>query len=156
MISKKGAVPGQILIYAISIVVVGFILLYGFRAVMQSRKSADEMVMISFEHDLKNDVDTMKVNYGSIRTFTYDISSKYNIICFASKGPVNESYPVINKTLEQEIKRNVFLGLKKENGVDIIDSFYVDGLNTTIRCFNITNGRLVLRLEGKGSSVAIG
>ncbi len=79
---KKGQVQGQVFIYLLTLIITGMILLFGYNAITDLSKKAEQVEFIQFKNDLKQDFETMSSNYGDADTITYNAPSKVKEICF--------------------------------------------------------------------------
>lgn len=179
--------PSQIFIYIIAIILFAFILIYGYNAIREFTKKAEDVTYLKFVSSLEN---TIKQNsgYGDIEIKKFSISSDYEKICFvdlndkstftikeedtclckrAAGCPPEDFDPVICDGWKDR-KQNVFLVPPAPTPITVWNAT-VDGnddgkedtgtscagTNCFYLCLPIANGKLDLRLEGKGNRVVI-
>jgi hypothetical protein len=159
---KKGQVQGQVFIYLLTLIITGMILLFGYNAITDLSKKAEQVEFIQFKNDLKQDFETMSSNYGDADTITYNAPSKVKEICFYQGGEdVNFSLPddlnpLIKGELEDKTGNNAFLVMG--NGIPDpmkLSRIEINNSNYDILCIEINNNRLKLRLESLGDGVFV-
>lgn len=162
---KKSQMYGQIFIYILTIIIIGLIAIYGYRAIMGFSKRAEQITFLKFKTDLETSIDMIRTDYGSVKKAELDVPGKYREICFvdlddANRGgiSISEDYPIMKNSVEGGVKKNVFLI------VDIAkDSFYVGkiyvldsaGELVDYHCYPVVNSKIKLRLEGFGDKTLI-
>lgn len=167
MLFKRGkkAQAEKIFMYAVALIIVGMILLFGYKAIAKLTQTSESATMAKFKNEIRNKIDTGS-SYGRISTEDFETSVKYKAICFiAEKNPANlnkefkSDYPLAADVAESE--DNAFL----YDGTTIdpfkVDLFNVDDNPDTNNyapdalCVPINNGRFSLRLEGLGDRTLI-
>lgn len=140
--SKKAADPNQIFIYISAIVIVGFVFLYGFKAVATFINSSQDIELAKFVKDFKTSATSVSADFGSIKYVTIRIPSQFSQMCIID---VSEGYPQYSSCppeLGQEIcdawsdynsdstleKKNIFFldQLKHVGYKDAIDDIVLD------------------------------
>jgi len=139
---KKGQLIGQIFIYIIAVILVAFILGYGYKAIVSFREKSEQVSFIQFKIKLQNAVETITSDFGSVKILELPIPRNFEEVCFVKTYPsdtpevISDSdYPIISDSTSTEVKKNVFL---VENIAK--DSFYVGkiDLNNNLYCINVT------------------
>ena len=116
--SKKAQVQ-QIFIYAIGIVVVGLILVFGYQAVRNLSSQGEQVKAIEFRTQLANDI--KGISFGDVRIREYPIPQGFDFVCVSDKenfGPgacfpdddFEAKYPIVVDAIKTENKDNIFLG----------------------------------------------
>lgn len=170
----RGQIAGQIFIYIVAIVVVGFIIVYGYSAVKSFRQRGEEVEYISLKTNIESSVKGIVSDYGSVRRPDFMVPSKYSSVCFVKKelakssdGPAaisasplcrsgdgDDFYEPIACEGWKTGRSNVFLI------PDGTDAFDVGAIQLTedddnFLCVPVVNGRLRVTLTGKGDRVMI-
>ena len=169
-LKKHGQVAGQIFIYILAIIVVSFILLYGYKAIKSFGDRGEQVAYISLKSDLENAFNGIRTDFGSIKRPQLDVPGKYKKLCFIDlKNPSFSSVicaPPASSNLEYE--PGVCTGWKVgRNNLylcpDCTDSFNIGAIkikqgdveNSPYLCIPVINGRVNLQLEGKGDHVYV-
>lgn len=158
---KKSQIYGQIFIYILTIVLVSFVIVYGYDAIKKLQSNAQQVFCIKFKNDLKNSVEAVSSDFGRVKKETLDMCHFYTKICFAEtfekfdkanpQGNVPVD-PIIKESIKSGTNYNAFLGdtITKE-------SFYAGNISVAldVLCITASNGKLNLRLEGKGNHAVL-
>jgi len=153
---NRKAQASEVLIYAISAIVVILILYFGYRGVSSFMKARESAELEKFKIQLKSDIQNAALDYGSLKILTYEIPQQYNSICLIDLKSVitNEiKNPIIKDSIETQSKNNAFLIGKETIG------FEAGPLSIECKpyflCINKTVGKIKLKLEGKGTSAML-
>ena len=57
---KKAQIQGQVFIYILTLIITGMILLYGYNAITGISKRAEQVELVKFKNDLKEDFETIR------------------------------------------------------------------------------------------------
>ena len=160
--NEKSQLYGQIFIYILTVVLISFIVVYGYNAIQNLRDRADKISCYKFKNDLRNAVQSILSDFGSVKRKDLQLCPGYNQVCFVetfnefdtqnlkSNAPID---PIIRHSIASNVGRNVFLvdNMAKE-------SFYIGNIsvNDDILCVSASDNRISLRLEGKGNNVLLG
>lgn len=167
--TKKAQNVGQIFVYILTIVIMGIILLFGYRSIISFRDSGEEMVVINFQKDLQSAVSTITSQYNTVRKKDFDLSIEYKQVCFVRNYDTNNyvgydldaqfaGYPFIQDEVETspESINNVFL---IKNNKEVAKIFEVGKISFSdaalLNCFNLTGSTLSIKIEGRGDHVII-
>ncbi len=162
MIRKKSQLYGQIFIYILTVLLVSFILIYGYNAIQNFKKRAEQVSCLKFKEDLKNSVMSILSDFSSVKRKDLTICADYNKVCFVETyGFSINPYitvpagvdPVIEDSIVSGTGKNVFL-------VDNVakESFYIGNISVepdVVRCLTAKNSQISLKLEGKGNHVLL-
>ena len=154
--NEKSQSYSQVFIYILTIVLVSFILVYGYNSVQSFKQRAEQVSCLKFKNDLTNAVETISSEFGSIIRKDLQVCNAYSKVCFVEsfESPVlpNNIDPIIKDSILSNTGKNVFL---VENTAK--ESFYAGKISVEpdLLCINAVNGRVSLRLEGKGNHVLI-
>lgn len=157
---KKAQLYGQIFIYALTLVLISVILVYGYSAIRNFKQKTEDIVDIKFQKDLRNAIKGMTNDYGSVLKKELQLSGEIVKVCFVENYETFDRYnPISNSPLDNTIKnsisdtdKNTFLTEKS-----LKSSFFVGRLSVDkdVLCIKTNNNRITLRLEGKGDHVAL-
>jgi len=155
---KKAQIAEQVIIYILAVLIFGLIVIFGYREISNLMQKQQQIDLINFENNLKDTISQLSSSYGDVKDFNDEplkVPSGYNKLCFIELDKYESSeltsFPLIQNSWQDNVKVNVFLD-------DAKYSFYAD--NITIepdnsKCFDITDGKLRIRLEGVGGSAKI-
>ena len=157
---KKAQLYGQIFIYALTLVLISVILVYGYSAIRNFRQKTDDIVAIKFQNDLRNAIESLTNDYGSVSRKELQLSGGTTRICFVeSFETFNRTNPISNLPLDNIIKnsisdtsKNTFLIEKSFKSSFFAGKISVD---KDVLCVRTDNNKVTLRLEGKGDHVAL-
>jgi len=79
---KKAQLYGQIFVYILSLVLISFILIYGYNSIKNFKQKAEQVSCLKFKNDLRNSVDSILSDYGSVQRKDLQVCSGYNQVCF--------------------------------------------------------------------------
>ena len=179
---KKSQLYGQIFIYILTIVVISLILLYGYNAVRNFNDHAEQVSCLKFRNDLKNSIDGLIGDFGTVKRKDLEVCKGYAQVCFVEtfRKIDDRSYPkaenlngnildpaefdpIIKDSISTSTDKNVFLIAKNSK-----DSFYAGNISVVparilnpdvkadVLCLDVANSRISLKLEGKGDHVDLG
>ena len=152
----KAQLYGQVFIYVLSIMLISFILVYGYSSVKNFKNRAEQVSCLKFKNDLKNSIESILGDYGSVQKKDLQLCSGYAQVCFVEnfESPTLPSNidPIIKDSALSGTGRNVFL---MDNTAK--ESFYAGNISVSpdVMCVNVTNNKISLRLEGKGDHVLL-
>ena len=154
--NEKSQAYGQIFIYILTIVLVSFILVYGYNSVQSFKQRAEQVSCLKFKNDMVNSVDVISSEFGSVIRKDLQVCNSYSKVCFVKsfERPVlpNNIDPIIKDSVLSNTGKNVFL---VENTAK--ESFYAGKISVEpdLLCINAVNGKVSLRLEGEGNHALI-
>lgn len=155
MKTKKSQIIGQVFIYALVLIVVVLVAFLGYRGIQQIRNSAEDAQLIKFKTSITADANKMINDYGSVRTFSYNLPSTYYQICFVGeKTDIGNNYLLVQNIYNADKSINVYL-LSREKYV--LEKFSIVTLDTSTKlyCINITQGNFEVKMEGVGDKVKL-
>lgn len=162
---KKSQIYSQIFIYILALVLTSVILIYGYNAIQNFNKRANQVCFLKFKNDLSNAIESITSDYGSVKKKDLQLCSGYNKVCFVEsfeplsqssrqnpESNVNSLDPIIKDSIASNTEKNVFL-------VDKIakESFYAGNISVAgdVLCIDPKNNEISLRLEGMGNHVKL-
>ena len=164
---------GQIFIYILSLVLITFVLIFGYNAITSFRQGSEKVLSVRFQSDLSNMVEIISPDYGSVKIKSFELPSGFNQVCFVKNynstattkdqafpnlPPTNltyldlptAAYTIIKGSVDSKIKKNTFLIKDNTVGEDIfIGNIDVDA-NDEILCLTAVSRNIKLKFEGKG------
>ncbi len=152
----KAQIYGQIFIYILTIILISFILVYGYNAVRNFKERAEKVSCLKFKNDLINAIESISSDFGSIKRKELQLCNGYTQVCFVetfeSPNLPSNIDPIIKDSILSNTGRNVFLieNIAKE-------SFYTGKISVEpdVLCIKAVNNKINLKLEGKGNHVII-
>jgi hypothetical protein len=168
----KAQIAGQIFIYAIAIVVVGLIIVYGYSAIKGFRDRGEEVEYITLKTNIENSVKSIASDYGSIKRPDFVVPQKYTAVCFVQRdskegasseglcNPVGDDYWPVACEGWKAGRNNVFLVPDGSAAFDVgdIKVAELDGATVNERnyvCAPVVNGRVLVQLKGLGDRVLV-
>ena len=153
---RKSQLYSQIFVYILSIILISFIMVYGYNAVQSFKKRAEQVSCLKFKNDLVNAVDSISSDFGSVKKKELQLCDGYSKACFVetfeSPNMPIDIDPIIKDSILSGTGRNVFLveNIAKE-------SFYAGKISVDpdVLCINAVNSKITIKLEGKGDHTII-
>src|SRR3989344_4867721 len=135
MKNTKSQIYGQIFIYILTILLVSFILIYGYNAVQNFKSRAEQVSCLKFKEDLKSSVASILSDFGSVKRKDLRLCGNYKEVCFvetfenfdrnsSSDGKtIPDIDPIIKDDVTSETGKNTFL-------IDNVakESFYIGNI----------------------------
>ena len=152
----KAQLYSQIFIYILTIILISFILVYGYNAVQNFKKRAEQVSCLKFKNDLTNAIESISSDFGSIKRKDLQLCAGYSRVCFVesfeSPNLPNDVDPIIKDSVLSSAGKNVFLveNIAKE-------SFYAGKISVEpdVLCIKAINNQVSLRLDGKGNHALV-
>ena len=154
---KKAEFVGHLFMYLLGIIMVSFILVFGYKAIVGFKDNTKTFEDVKLKEDLAASVKNA-MPYGDVSNKEFKVPG-FRMVCFVKTHdgfPSTSSipYPLIKNSVAKNVQKNVFFVNN-----DMEDSHYVGEINvstsTGFLCKNLTGGRLLVRLEGFGDYVKI-
>ena len=153
----KGQIIGQVFIYLITLVLVSFLLFYGYRAISTFKEKTDQVSYIQFKNNLQNTIETLSLDFGSVKVKQFTVPDNINTVCFVRNFPSMPSlsgtnYPIIEDSVNSDLDKNAFL-----ISDDVEESFFAGKISSAedFFCFPAIAGKIELRMEGMGDHTSI-
>jgi len=146
---------GQVFVYILAIVVAGLIILYGYRAIASFKGQAEDIALVNFKTSIENDIESMATRFGSVRTQEYDVPG--DEVCFIdlskdADSTLRTKSAIIYDSWNATANQNIFL-IPMADVQIYAESLRVNG--TGYFCTEAKQGRITIRLEGKGDSTLV-
>lgn len=153
----KAQMIGQVFIYVMTVLIVSFLLFYGYKAIVNFKDKADQVSLIQFKNDLENAVESLSFDYGSVKVKEFTLPENTEKLCIVKNYPEmpkisGTGYPLMEDSINSGVTQNVFL-LSSE----IEESFFVENIDITgdILCKELIGNKIKLRIEGMGNHAII-
>lgn len=151
---KKSELHSQIFIYILTLVLISFIVIYGYNAIKNFKKRAEQISCLKFKNDLGNAVESVSSDFGSVKRKDLQLCADYTQVCFVESFDKlimpSGTDPVIRDSISSKSGKNVFL-------VSYIakESYDIGKISVEpdVLCIKSVNNKISLRLEGKGDHV---
>ena len=162
MQKKKAQIGGQIFIYILGLIIFSSLLIYGYKAVKDFRDRGDEVLLLKLYKDMDSSIQKTASDYGTVLKKELVIPSGYDEVCFVEKGKYsstadfcNDKHPIICDYWKDNAPENMFLmegGLSKNEFA--IGDIVIENDESAF-CMDVTNGEVLLKIEGKGNYAVI-
>lgn len=154
---KRGQIDSHILVYALTIAIVGIVIVMGYRFISQSGKVMDKSELLQFKSKLASDIKVIGNDYGAFKKITYTLPKNLQEVCFADiskksdilSSKLIEFYPIIKDSISSNEGDNVFfIGEWDEQSFSIPNA----AINhyPFMNCFHQDKGRIEIGIEGLG------
>ena len=159
---RKAQVSQNMVIFALALAIVAFIIIFGYRSTKILNQKGEQTKLILLEKELKSDVET--IDYGSVKIQSYDVPADVKKICFYSEGndnnpltctdcPKSSDYPIVADAVADNTSYNVFI-LREELPYTMeLDKVAIGCCE--FYCFDKKDGKIELKIEGKGKKTLV-
>jgi hypothetical protein len=161
--NNKAQVQARVVIYVLAVFIAGTILLYGYTVVRGLLITQEQVQLLDFEKQLKDEVKSLSFSFRDVKERTFTLPTKYESICFINLQTadvsdfIDEKYVLIKDSVEDNVKRNVFL----VSDGRMRYGFYTGQINVDVfgaldfGCLDVVNGNVNIRLEALGRKVSV-
>lgn len=164
-LKKRGMNGTEIFIYVLGIMIAGFILLIGYKAIGKFLTTQDDVLILEFSKELGSKVKTISSQYGSEKFVTISVPSKTKYVCFINSSIItqgntrikfsgdidSDSKNIIEDSITSKVNNQVFLFTDKPNPFNM-GWIEVEG---DVLCLKPINSNLMLKLEGTGNFTVV-
>ncbi len=172
--NKRGQAT-QVFLYVIMVLIVGLVLILGYKGIGALLGDIEETGIIEFRGDVQSAV-KKGASYGRVSTYDFDTGSDHEKLCFVDRGAfkgsgslnIGDAPPLIEDSVitsrgTTDIKEddfNVFVlrGDQIEpilTGPLELDKPGASAGHTSFKCFNLTSGRVSIVFKGDGDSTYV-
>lgn len=153
---RKSQIQGQVFVYILALLVMSFVLIYGYRAVTSMESKGNLAALVSFKIEIKRAVSSIRPNYGSVKIEEFVVPSEYREVCFIDLDSPNsvqvDKYPIMHNYVDSIINnnaelKNVFL-LPPGTESDYVGNITVEN---DFLCFSVISSRIKVKFEGLGN-----
>ncbi|MFH1770459.1 MAG: hypothetical protein ABH828_02780 [archaeon] len=155
--NKKGQLQ-QVFIYLMTMIIVGLIVLIGYKAIGGLINKGCDVEISTFQKTLESYI-TKYSSFGSVHKETLNVPCSYKQICFVDTDIIGTNpffYPdntIIESSVKSNIEENIFLVSDKvTEPFGFMNEIVVE---EGVICLNNTNGKFYIRFEGLGRRTAI-
>ncbi|MBU1201826.1 MAG: hypothetical protein KJ583_02505 [Nanoarchaeota archaeon] len=154
---RKGQIH-QVFIYILTIIVVGLILLIGYKSFGGIMKKGCDVEKATFKSTLESYISKYS-SYGSFHMEPLKAPCAYQQICFVSSEKIGDSgfdssNEIIKSSVKESIKNNIFIVKDVTDAIGFNEKIVVDNTGGIV-CINNTNGYFRVNFEGLGRNVSI-
>ncbi len=158
---RRAQILGQVFVLMLASIVFIMILVYGYKAISQFTQRSEQIGLLDFENDLKNSVKAISLDFGSVKRVDLTLPTRYLQLCvFCTQDQTGDcdpspqfldDHPLLVESW-QGGSQNVFLIPLSETPI------LIDGVeaNDGAFCAPVIDGKVSLRLEGKGDHALVG
>ena len=148
---KQSQLYGQVFTYVLTIFLISFVLVYGYNSIQEFRKKAEQISCLKLRNDLKNAVDLIMGDFGSVKKKEIQLCSSYNELCFVETfEDFNRNNPMANIAVLDPLVED---SISSRTGKNVFlvggESFYTGNISidNDILCIQTNNTKISLRLE---------
>ena len=158
---KKAQIQSQVFVYILALLIMTFILIYGYNSLTSIKDKGDLASTINFKSDIKMAISSISSDYGSIKVEEISVPTGYREVCFVDLSTnavpaFPEEYGLIQNYVDDVINnnaepRNVFLYPEG------IESVYVGEIEVEddFLCVDVSYGKIKIKLEGFGNRAKV-
>jgi hypothetical protein len=128
IILKKAQVATQIFVYIVALVVVGMVIVFGYKAVKNFGERGDEVALIKFKTDVENTFKSVSADFNRIKITEFNTPSGFDEVCLVdinTQPPLTRADFAYNELLFDGVQEGKNLFLVK--GIDM-ESYFVGPL----------------------------
>ncbi|MCK4500308.1 hypothetical protein KAU11_07410 [Candidatus Babeliales bacterium] len=159
---KKAQIQSQIFVYVLAMIIIGAILLYGYKSINMMRDKGEQIDLLSFKTDIEQEISKMSADYGSARHLTLKIPHGFEEVCFIdlTKNPLTEIqrlHPLVYESWADKTA-NIFLIKDLAEEFQLVqegENYLIEIDNPGFLCIPIKNNRITIRLEGLGGKARL-
>ena len=159
--AKRGQLGSEAFVYALTVVVVGIILVMGYNYFGSSRKIIDKGELLQFQNKLESDAKSVGREYGTFKKISYPVPRNLNEVCFVDISKKNEVlssrlilyYPLIMDSIISNTSKNLFFIGDADIHSSEIGNFNINHY-PYMNCFHSKNNKVEVGLEGLGGGKA--
>lgn len=167
------AQTSEIFFFILAIVIIGLLLLFGVKYIMELGTKVNQIDMLRFKTDLEGYAQEIRPVYGKWQKIPLDVPPGIDKVCFVQQETFTESPLYIQQegictkghedynllmcsAWQGDLTRNVFTEPfdELEVGIDV-GSLEVGSAYEQYLCFDTTSGLLKIKMTGKGDRVLL-
>ena len=171
---KKAQIQAQLFIYILAIIVIGFLLVFGTRAIMDLFSTVDEIDLLKFKTDIESNAERIAPNYGKWEKFSFDVPREIEKVCFVEhenlalatkqgEGLCDDLHPdfhfLMCNSWKDALSANVFTVpfQSLQGGSIYLGEVKVNSPSNQAHylCVPVVDGKLDLKLIGRGNHLFI-
>ncbi|OGM01323.1 hypothetical protein A3K72_03025 [Candidatus Woesearchaeota archaeon RBG_13_36_6] len=161
---RRSQIHAQVLVYILAMIIMALILAYGYNAIKDILNKGEFTSLVKFKTELKTSITSISHDYGSVKNEEFIVPTGFQEVCFVDLSKITavlagreiDSYPIVKNYInsiegENAEPKNVFL-IPPGTESDYVGNISVDG---GFLCFDASQGRIRVRLEGLGNRAKI-
>ena len=157
MKAKKAQIQ-QVFIYILTIVIVGLILLMGYKIIGNTINQGCEVEHVKFTSQILGYIEKYD-NYGSYHTEQIAVPCDYEELCFVDTNALgdpnfNSNNVIISDSVQSGTQKNIFLVGETTEPIGFVEKIRLGNQNEAL-CFKVTAGEFLVAFEGTGNSTII-
>lgn len=167
-IGGKAQIQAQTIMYIFGVIIVGAILVFGFKAIGSFKQQGDSIQMMKFKETITDSIKTISQEYNSVQPVSLiGPGGKYNELCFSNlkdknsanalSGILTGSRYALILDATGEAKENAFI----LSDIGLEESFYVgdidvdDGTGNKFYCIKTKGNKFSFMITGLGNKALI-
>jgi hypothetical protein len=148
----------QVFIYIITILIIGLLILFGYRAINSMIQKSCQVEMIQFKGDVESMINDNNA-FGSVTNFDLVAPCDYTEICLVNANNIGDDeftmpHSLITESVKSNISVNVFL-IKKDVIMPVQPLLERLETEEDYVCRNATNKKFKFLLNGQGRTTLV-
>ena len=152
----KAQIMGQVFVFILAGALFILILTYGYKAIAGFGQRSEQVALVEFQTQLESQVQSMSLDYGSVKKLELSLPSTYTEVCFVDLEiePSDEFEAIHPRMHEAWVSQtqNVFLTPMEDSPINV-GKIYLG--QKGFLCVPIVGGKVTLRVEGLGNKAGI-
>jgi len=168
---RKGQIAGQVFIYIMALIVIGVIIIIGYKAIGTFSSKTCTAEKVNFNSNIISLIEKYN-SYGSVNIKSVNAPCDYDTICFVDSKHISfdnngadfgfecAENPIIKNSAMNGARQNIFavsndrtIAIGYSDLISLADATETAGILCT--CINQTAGNFKIKFSGKGSSTEI-
>ncbi len=165
--NKKADIQ-QVFVYAVSVIIIGLILYFGYKAVAGFINTEKQVSFVQLKTDMERKINGISGEYEAFELDSFLVPPNIKSICFVGVDSIGDqgysvtsffndtgtknAIPLIEDSVKSGVKKNIFFIPEGE-------PIYVDKLKLEqgkdLLCFLPSQGKICVKLKGLGDSAQI-
>ena len=159
---KKAQISDQIVIYILGILIIGLLLFFGTKIILQTEQRIEEIDITSFKQSLESKINDLAPHYGSWKIVEIDAPKQVEKIYFLDLNFPDEQENINNDLIDNDLIKDIWIG-KSSNVIVIpftqqssilINKIIIEDPKGYI-VFDVVDGKITLKMIGQGDGVLI-
>jgi len=157
---KRGQISANVFIYALALVVIGIILIMGYKYISTIKDKISDTDLILLKNKLTNDIESISTDFGSSKKVTYSLPPLTKLCLVDLREEVRSEIlgsdisPLIKDSVNSNIKKNAFI-----IGNLIFESYYIGEIELNkppyFICPEQVSGKIDFTITGRGNRTLI-
>ena len=167
------AQTSEIFFFILAIVIIGLLLLFGVKYIMELGSKVNQIDLVRFKTDLEGYADEIRPVYGKWRRIEMDVPTGIDIVCFVQLSTFTESPLYIEQeglcqkddsdydflmcqAWQSDTTRNVYTQPFDELDVGIsLGALEVGDANTNYLCIDTSSNSMKIKMTGEGNKLLL-